>query len=268
MLKIGLTFHYWGGRSSGSCVLCTSASGACPAGYFSDISECTTQLQLPPTCRSCHFANPNAVSPLSNGGTSAYGCMGVCGVGWHSVDNSTGQYLSQGVGANGTNLKCVACVWNDGRTCASEGCPHTYYRNLQVGNGQLGSCLPCITSSTCRAGTYATPCTGNGTANAVCIACPPLHYSQMYVTTADQIDRYGYLVTPTMGDCPWACAHNYYRDDSGKCVSCISNVGYARAGFLYSIWNAAAQVPWWPIETTPSSLVQHQDVGGKWQLAG
>ena len=259
--------------TGGSCVACNSRASICPVGFYSDTTVCGGQQ--PPVCRQCAWHGaPGVVSYLTNGNTSAYGCMGVCGVGFHTFDNATTTYLtdsSLAVGVVGANLACIACTWNDGRTCASEGCSLGFFRNLQVDTGQANSCLVCKTNSDCPAGSYASTCNGNGTTNAVCLPCPALGPNRIYVNYAAQWSPYDYLVTPIQGNCPWACANNYYRDSTtAACVSCISNADYAKAGFLYSYWSALPKVPWWPLQQTPSSLIPPAElvVGGKWPMAG
>ena len=215
--------------------------------------------------------SPVPVTWLSHGGFNAYACQAACPIGYHQNDTLTGAYVHTPV--NGSHIKCTRCTASDTVTC-DDICQQGYYRIR--GTDQ---CVPCTVSSACSAGYYAAVCSGNTTANAVCVKCPAAAATHMFVPYSAQSSPNSFRVTH--GDCPTACRNNLEFNtgaaftSTSVCTACSSNAIYAStvvtgadAGFVYSVWNAPAATPWWSVDQTPAALNQHLVQGQAWTIAG
>ena len=267
--------------NSSSCLPCNAVwlknMTICPVGMFLDDSICTVQ-GLAPACRPC--ATSPGIILITNGimPNNATQCRAMCQQGFHTVQVSTGAYMSiltQNLAAFPTfnDILCIPCTPNDGRSCFNTStCFPNYFRNLSVADGQPHSCVACKQSSQCNAGYYAPICTGTTFNDSSCIACD----SALIVNTNQQFIAYSAalqgpnkerVILDDNGACPRACLNNYVQaqDNPAQCVSCKSlasaDTGCIQSGvqpplcaFVYAYWNAVPGVVWWDAQHAPPYL--------------
>jgi hypothetical protein len=236
----------------------------CPSGTYLDERQCYSTGERP-TCRPCtQKAGVVRASFVSAGTLDApASCKASCAPGYHTLSESTAvyaDYTDLATFPSIGDLKCTPCLLDDTRSCNfSRPCSAGFFRNASVRDGQNNSCVRCLTSRQCPAGTYAPPCTGENLTDAQCLPCPAsLLVQQQFVPYGLQQGR---IVEPD--HCPRVCLNNHIQAQWNPlvCEPCPTTTPCLMPGvqpplcaFTHAYWNATPDRAWWDAAHAPPFL--------------